>query len=345
MNNPTIKDVASAAGVSASAVSMFLHGKPGISKATQERIAAAIEELGYTPRNGGRRDSDTNFIALLVEKLPLSLSSDLFYAEVAAGIQAEAERLDYHLAISVLNQPQTELPRLVTQPSIAGVIAIGGGDITDSLLHQIAERGLPLVTVDNQSDSDHLNSVVVDNFRGAYQVTQHLIELGHRRIALIRGPEKYKSLTERYHGYCQALHDAGIPLDPTLIQAGLSKGVPRKGHLEMQQLLRLKLIPTAVFAVSDRTALGAIDAIRERGLIVPGDISVAGFDDINPAAYPPPALTTVSTKRYEMGANVMRRLAALINDPNLSPIKQVMYTNLIVRESTAPCRVSLKTSV
>lgn len=331
VGNPTIKDVAKRAGVSPAAVSMYLNNRPGISPTTQERIAVAIEELGYIPRNGAQRSR--SFVGLLVEKLPLSLRGDHFYAEVAEGIQKEAEHLGYNLAISVLSGEPEKLPRLVEERQVAGVLAIGGGDITDALLHAIADKGVPLVTVDNQSMTRPLNSVVVDNFWGAYHVTCHLIELGHRRIAIICGPEKYKSLTERFHGYMMAMYDAGLP---PLIQPPLSKGIPRKGYREMQALLQTEPLPTAVFAVTDRTALGAMDALREHELHVPQDMSIAGFDDMPPDVYTHTPLTSVTSKRFDMGQVAMQRLHALIQDSALPPVKIVMPTQVVIRATTAP---------
>lgn len=335
MSQPTIKEVAERAGVSPSAVSMYLNNRPGLSRATQSRIADAIADLGYTPRTDVRRNPSGGFVGLIVEKLPLSLRGDHFYADVTDGIQHEAEQLGYTLAISVLNEPPVGLPRMVEEQQIAGILGIGGGDVTDDLLHRIADRNIPLVTVDNQSATRILNNVVVDNHRGAYLALRHLIELGHERIAIIRGPEKYKSLTERYQGYVQALYDAGLPLDPVLIQPSISKGIPRKGYLEAQKLLQLNPRPTAIFAVTDRTALGALDAIQEQGLRVPEDISIAGFDDMPPDVYSHRPLTSVTSKRFEMGRVAMQRLHALIADPSLVPIKLVMPTELVVRESTA----------
>lgn len=336
MPSPTLKDVALRAGVSVSTVSMFLNDRPGISLETRDRIAEAIHELGYVPRQRARPNNSNGFVGLLVEKLPLSLRGDHFYADVAEGIQIEAERLGYNLAISVLNEPPSGLPRLVEEQQVAGILALGGGDVTDDLLHRIADRGVPLVTVDNQSWTRPLNNVVVDNHRGAYLATQHLIELGHRHIAIIRGPEKYKSLTERFYGYLQALYDAGIPADPRLIQSSLSKGVPRKGYLEMQQLLKLKPRPTAVFAVTDRTALGALDALQDQDLAVPEDISIAGFDDMPPEAYRHPPLTSVTSDRHAMGIVAMQRLQALIQNPALIPVKITLHTQLVIRASTGP---------
>lgn len=331
---PTITDVAKLSGVSPSAVSMYLNNRPGISKATQVRIASAIDELGYVPRSNDSKNKSKGFIGLLVEKLPTALASDMFYADVASGIQKEAEGLGYSIAVSVINEPIKSLPRLVDEDSVAGLIAIGGGDITDALLQLIVNNNMPVVTVDNQSNLQALNSVTVDNYRGAWLATRHLIELGHQRIAIIRGPQKYKSLTERFHGYLNALVDAGMEIDRNLVQEPLSSGLPNKGYLEMKALLLIDGPPTAVFAVSDRTALGAIQALREAGITVPDDMSIVGFDDMPPYAYPAPALTTVTSERLAMGHIAMQRLHQFINDPALVPISIVMPTQLVIRESS-----------
>ncbi|HWQ15214.1 MAG TPA: LacI family DNA-binding transcriptional regulator [Roseiflexaceae bacterium] len=338
MSARTIKDVADAAGVSPAAVSLFLNDRPGISQATRERIAAAIRSLGYVPRANNRRAASGAFVGMLVERLPLPVHADHFYAGVLQGLQAEAERLGYNLALSVVDPAQGGLPRLIAEQHAAGIVAVGGGDITDALLDRVAEEGVPLVAVDNQSRTRSIDCVVTDNQQGAYALTQHLLALGHRRIAFIQGPAKYKSLGERYQGYCQALREAGLPLDERLVQPAISSGIPRKGYREMQRLLELDPLPTAVFAASDRTAVGALDAIRERGLRVPDDISLAGFDGVALGEYANPPLTTVRTRTYEMGVAAMQRLDALIGGRAVAPMRLVLYTDLVVRQSTAPPR-------
>ncbi|MYD10637.1 MAG: LacI family transcriptional regulator [Chloroflexi bacterium] len=334
MARPTISHVAKRAGVSPSAVSMYLNGRPGLGLETRRRIADAIDELGYVPRASRPRQQATSFIGVLVEKLPKLLTGDIFYADVTSGIQREAEGLGYSIAVSVIDEPTETLPRLVAEGSIEGLLALGGGDITDPLLRLIISSGMPLVTVDNQSDLQPLNSVVVDNYRGAYLATRHLIDMGHRRIAVIQGPRKYKSLTERYHGCLNALIDAGLGVDTELVQRPLSSGVPNKGYREMKALLSRGEPPTAVFAVSDRTALGAIPAIREAGLRVPQDISIVGFDDMPPDVYPAPALTTVTNERLSMGHIAMQRLHSIIKKPHDTPVQVVMPCELVVRESS-----------
>ena len=336
MTKPTITDVARLSEVSPSAVSMYLNNRPGISEETQLRIANAIEELGYVPRNNGVKNKSKGFIGFVVEKLPASLTGDLFYADVASGLQKEAEHLGYNIAISVINEPNDTLPRLVDEDSVVGLIAIGGGDITDELLERIVKNNIPLVAVDNKSTLRPINSIMIDNYHGAYLATQYLIELGHRRIAIIRGPQKYKSLTERFYGYINALVDAEIEIDWNLIQAPLSKGIPNKGFMEMNALLEIDQPPTAIFAVSDRTALGAISAIEEAGLKVPTDISVVGFDDMPPYTYTnKPALTTITSERFEMGRIAMQRLHEIIKEPSLVPINIVMPSQLVIRDSSS----------
>jgi LacI family transcriptional regulator len=155
---------------------------------------------------------------------------------------------------------------------------------------------------------------------------------------MIQGPEKYKPLVERYLGFRQALREAGIPITEALMQPSISRGIPRKGYREMQRLLECDPRPTAVFAVTDRTALGALDAIYERGLRVPEDISLIGFDDIAPGAQARPSLSTIHRPNYEMGVVAMRRLDAVITGQSLIPMKLVLYNDLVARDSTAPPR-------
>lgn len=337
MQLPTIKDVAEQAGVSISAVSLYLNDRAGISQETRKRIAEAIQGLGYQPRTNGRKgrgaaQTTIRYIGLLTEKLPIY--SDHFYADVIHAIQAEAERLGYGLVLGTLDPGKPDLPRVVTEQQMAGHIVIGGGDITDQLIARLAENGVPLLLVDNESFTQELDSVMVDNHRGAYLAAQHLIELGHRRIAIICGPAKYKTLQQRLHGCMAALADANLEIKQQWIQPSISQGQPRKGYLEMQRLLELEERPTAVFAVSDRAAFGALDAIREAGLLVPHDMSLVGFDNVNSSVHTYPPLTTVGADRQAMGIAAMQRMHALVRGETASPVKTMVYMHLVVRQST-----------
>ena len=342
MDVPTMKDVAEEAGVSITAVSLYLNDRAGISQATRKRIAAAIEGVGYQPRANGRKGKAppamaARYIGLLSEQLPIY--SDHFYAEVTHAIQAEAERLGYGLVLGTLDPSKPDLPRVVTEQHTSGHIVIGGGDITDELIARLAESKVPLLLIDNESWLQEIDSVMVDNHRGAYLAAQHLIELGHRRIAVICGPPKYKTLQQRLHGYIAALTDAGIRVEEQYIQPSISQGQPRKGYREMQRLLALDDRPTAVFAVSDRSAFGALDAVREAGLRVPDDISLVGFDNVNSAIHTYPPLTTVGADRQAMGTSAMRRMHDLVRGKTSNPVKTVVYMHLVVRQSTQPPQI------
>jgi LacI family transcriptional regulator len=335
MSRSTIADIAREARVSTTAVSLYLNDKPGLGEATRERIAQVIDKLGYVPR-GQRRGNASALIGLLVEKLPLPLFSDT-YSELVQGLESQARQLGYHTVLTVVDpQDNSGVPSLITEHQVAGLVALGGGDITDELIAPIADLQMPLVLVDNYLLDRAANCVLPDNEMGAYTATRHLIERGHRRIAVIMGPAKYKTLTDRQQGYVRAMMEAGLGPGPELLQPSLSKGVPNKGYREMHALLARPQRPTAVFCVSDRTALGALTAIKEVGLRVPGDIALVGFDDVRESAHTNPPLTTVHMPKQEMGIVAAQRLADLIKHPqaDVPPLKLVLPTYLVIRATS-----------
>jgi LacI family transcriptional regulator len=343
MSQPTIRDVALEAGVSLSAVSLYLNNKPGLSNETRDRIAAAAERVGYVPRGRTRvtpaagSAASTSLIGMLLENLPFPAFSDILYLQVLQGFESEARRRGYHTVITTLDtQDVLQVPAAVIDGQFAGLVALGGGDVSDDFIHSVLATGVPLVLVDNYLLSGEVDCVVPDNEIGAYFATRHLIERGHRRIAAIAGPAKYKTLTDRLQGYLRAMHEAGLGPHPQMIQPSLSHGLPNKGYLEMQALLACPELPTAVFCVSDRTALSALTALNEAGLRVPDDIALVGFDNVPEGGHSTPALTTVHMPKREMGVVAARRLAELIGqgESEPAPLKIVLPTHLVVRAST-----------
>jgi LacI family transcriptional regulator len=336
--NSTIKDVAREAQVSVAAVSLYLNNKPGLSEQTRERIRLVVERLGYVPR---RQKAEINgsrgLIGLLVEKLPLPVFSDLFYAEVVQGIESRARQLGYHTVLAVMDPTENSgIPRVVSERQVEGLIALGGGDLTDQLIVSLAEYQLPVVLVDNYLLEPVVDCVLPDNEMGAYAATQHLLAQGHRRIAIIMGPSKYKSLTDRLQGYVRAMMEAGLASCTDLMQPSLSQGTPNKGYREAQALLQRPERPTAIFCISDRTAFGALAAVKEARLQVPRDIALVGFDNVRDSEYTNPPLTTVQVPKQELGLVAMERLIDLINGQpmNTLPMKLVLPTRLVVRESS-----------
>jgi LacI family transcriptional regulator len=168
-------------------------------------------------------------------------------------------------------------------------------------------------------------------------MTEYLIQLGHRRIGALGGPDKYSSLRDRMRGYHIAMLENGLPLDPSLQPSSVS-GNPRKGYVQMQKLIALPEPPTAVFAVSDRAAFGAMEAIKDAGLVCPDDISVVGIDDVRDSAYSNPSLTTFSVPKYDLGKTAVLFLHNLTQNKSIPIARTVLLGNIRVRQSAAPPR-------
>jgi DNA-binding LacI/PurR family transcriptional regulator len=336
MKRTTIRDVAQEAGVSVASVSLFLNNKPGIGTDTRDSIARAIEKLGYVSR-GRSQPATSRMIGLLMESLPFPVFSSSLYLQVLQGFESVARESDYHTVIvSIDTQDRLVVPKAVAECQYNGLVALGGGDLTDDFLESIVCSGVPMVLVDNYSLNRPMHSVVADYELGSYLAVKHLIERGHRRISIITGAAKYKPLTDRLLGYLRAMIESGHYPEPELICLPISKGFPNKGYREMKALLDLPERPTAVFCVSDRTALNALQAINEAGLRVPEDIALVGFDDVPEAQQTIPPLTTVHDPKWEMGAVAAQLLIDLINGKTSAfpPIRLVLPASLIVRASS-----------
>lgn len=331
----TIRDVAAEANVSVASVSLYLNNRPGLADTTRQRIAEAVGRVGYVPRRPVGTNTEHSFLGLLVERLPLSAFSDMFYGELIHGMEQRARVLGYNIALMVI-EPGGGLPRLLTSGarSLAGVVMLGGGDINRELINEVIQQGYPALLVDNCPGDLRIECVSPDYVAGAYHMTQYLLNRGHRRIAFIQGPSKYPSLVERFRGYCCGLIENGIPVDPALIQPPLSSGVHNKGYREMKALLERRETFDAVFCTTDRTALGALQALQEAGIRVPGDIALAGFDNVSESSHTLPPLTTVNVPKREMGDLACLRLHDLVtrSSPSL-PVKTLLHTSLVVRES------------
>lgn len=336
MSSLTQKDIAREAGVSTASVSLYLNQKPGVSKPVKESIAAAIERVGYTPRRSKKKEG-SNLIGILIEHLGFPAFSDVLYFQVMQGFEQEARHHGYHTVItSIDTSSDLVIPEAIVNGEFAGIVAMGGGDLPDRFLRAIADTGVPVVLVDNYFMNGSITSIVPDNEMGAYSATRHLIEKGYDPIAVITGPSKYKTLTDRLQGFMRAMIEAGRYPQPWQIQSSISKGVPNKGYLEMKALLSRPNPPRAVFCISDRAAFGAYSAIQEAGLQIPGDIALVGFDDVPEGQRANPPLTTIHMPKYEMGIEAARKLVQIISrppEPRDCPVKITLPTYLVERAS------------
>lgn len=348
----TIRDVASAAGVSISTVSLYTQGRTGVSEATAARVAKAIQELGYVPRQSsqqrqefsqlnGRKSngrSRTKLFALLLEEMSLSAFPETLYGAIIKAMETEAKQHGYNMILSVIEQEG--VPQLVADGQIDGVVILGGCPLNDQVALQLQQHQTPLMLLDNYVVGAAIDAIVPDNEWGGYQAIQHLAELGHRRIAIIEGPAKYKTLTDRLWGALRAAHDLAIEITDDYRPTPQSSGQPLKGYRETQSLLALPKPPTAIFAISDKSAFGAMEAIREAGLRIPQDISLIGFDNEVRAEHTTPPLTTLHLPKRQMGVLAIERLLQRIHDPTLPPVRTCLPTSLMIRESTTALTIN-----
>ena len=332
---PNMRDVAERAGVSLSAVSLVANGKPGVAPEKRARVLQAMSALGYIPSGRRHTVAETKVIGLLMESLSLQASNDGFYTRIIAGIEETAYRLGYRTLLHLYRpgvDPISDIRDLMGR-DVDGMVIANDGDITADVIRQIAAIGNPVVLVENYLP-DPIHAVTADNLTAGWIVTKHLIEYGHRRIGALQGPNKYSSLRDRLRGHMVALLDHDIAIDPEL-QPPPTSGDPRKGYLQMRQLLELQEPPTAVFAVSDKSAFGAMEAIKDAGMRIPEDISIVGIDDVAESAYSTPPLTTYYVPKHKLGKLAVGVMHNLLTS-DMPPVKTLLIGQLIERASTAP---------
>lgn len=310
MKRPTIRDVAALAGVSHQTVSRVLNEQENVIRPTRERVLAAIRELGYVPNPSARSLSSNRLHTLGVVTTDIS---DYFFSQAIAGAEAEARRRDFFLIIGSLEEEaqgdERAYLRLMLERRVEGLILAGPTHLEqDWLLHPLAHR-LPVVAITSELALPEVNVVDVDNQRGGRDATIHLIEHGHRAVATITGPLEWRSARERLDGYREALRTRGLEDDSLLVE-NCPDWRLESGREAARRLLDAGPPFTALFAQSDLFALGAISEIRSRGLIVPDDVSVVGYDDIPVAQYLDPPLTTMSQPMRDVGVLAVRLVVA-----------------------------------
>ncbi|MFV0632580.1 LacI family DNA-binding transcriptional regulator [Demequina sp.] len=324
---PRVKmaDVAAKAGVSVATVSKVVNGRYGVAKETVSLVQAVIEEMGYAGNLSASslRMQQTNVLGILVA------SFEPFSAELIKGAAAAAEGSGYELlAHSGGDQHGWERRSLAR---LGGTLIAGAVLVTPTVLD--ARTIIPVVAVDPHYGPNRLPTIDADSFTGAEQATDHLISLGHTRIAFLGGRSELDSAHLREAGYRNAMAEAGIPIDPALVRE--TRYVPDRAAEVTAELLALDERPTAIFAANDVTAIRAVEVAQEHGLRVPEDLSVVGFDDVPEAALATPALSTVRQPMKAMGAEAMRMLLDIIHGVEREPHVR-MSTELVVRGTSAP---------
>jgi len=348
----TIRDIARLAGVSKATVSRVLNKKPDVNPATRERILRLMEEWAFVPSitasrlAGGR----SRVIGILIPSLTWPA-----IPEIMRGVSEVVEHSPYELLLYSITheEDRTEkdqrdvIDRILATKLAAGLLAIFPGQSAEHLT-RLYEQGFPIVMIDDQAKPTSIPWVGAGNRRGSYAATRYLLRMGHRRIAYIKGPSKFLVSHERYQGYCEALNEAGITLDSTLVMEG--DFMPQGGRCCASKLLSMEERPTAIFAANDLMAYGVLAAAQEYGLRVPEDLSLIGFDDIPLSAHTRPALTTVRQPFHSIGQRAIELLLSLLESPR--PVNQDWYPDslqtyasfLSVKQSE-PTRIQLATNL
>ena len=320
MKRPTIRDVAALAGVSHQTVSRVLNDNESVIRSTRERVLTAIRELGYVPNPSARSLSSNRLHTLGVVTSDIS---DYAFSQAIAGAEAEARRRGLFLIIgSVEEEAQGDeraYLRLMLERRVEGLIVAGPTHLErDWLLHPLTHR-MPIVAMaSSEVVAPGVSVVDVDNQRGGRDATVHLVEHGHRAVATITGPLEWRSARERLDGYREALAAHGLAEEPALVEHAPDWSV-ESGREAARRLLDSERPFTALFAQSDLFALGAISELRSRGLDVPGDVSVVGYDDIPVARYLDPPLTTMSQPMREVGALAVRLVVEQLGADGVPP--------------------------
>jgi LacI family transcriptional regulator len=330
---PTIMDVARRAGVSPSTVSRVVNEHPHIRSATRERVRAAMSDLGYVAHASARTlaSGRTRVIGLLAIEVGTS-----FFQAVIAGVDEQVAAFDHDFLLCTTRGRRVKEMEYVARLShgmVDGLVVVLPRGLTDYVERLRAER-FPFVIVDHDAEAPGCNLVNASNRVGTRDAIRHLIGLGHRRIGFVTGTRGVGSAEERLAGYREALAEAGVPWDERLVTDG--DFLEKRGYAGGLALLALDDAPTAIFASADSAAIGVLRAARERGLVVPRDLSVIGFDDIPEASLVTPALTTVLQPMREMGRAAVRLLMGVLREPDRPPTTIVLSTSLVVRDSTAP---------
>jgi LacI family transcriptional regulator len=328
---PTIYDVARLAGVSTATVSRALNGTGKIAPATREAIDAAVEQLGYQPSAAARSlvTKTSQTIALLLPDI-----TNPFYADLVSGIQERVFETGHTMLLCTTEGDaarEEQYLSLLRAKHVDGALVDGLVLPSDRIAHFVRE-GLPIVCLDRDIDSTTVPLVQVDNRLGAKLATEHLLELGHMRIAHVEGAPELGISADRVDGYLAAYHELGLEPDPKLRAVG--SFTEAGGYAATRELLDRAEF-TAVFAANDLSALGVINALVEGGRRVPEDVSVVGFDDLRLARFTTPPLTTVHQPAREIAQRATQLLLELAAGETVTELRHLLPPEFVVRGSTA----------
>jgi LacI family transcriptional regulator, repressor for deo operon, udp, cdd, tsx, nupC, and nupG len=324
-----MSDVAKLANVSTATVSRVLRKPDAVKEETKQKVMRAIEQLNYQPNMLARqfRRTETNIVLVIVPDL-----TNPFFSRVLRGIEHTAVQHGYQVIVGDTEnnvERECEYLDLLRQKQADGVILLTARLDKDHLAELAIQY--PVVLACEYIEGLTIPTVSIDNISSARKATEHLIKLGHKRIAHITGPLNIILSRDRMKGFQQAMINHELKLDPVFIQEGDFSY--ESGYNQMMKFLALENPPTAVFAANDEMAIGVVKAAKANGMKVPEDLAVVGFDNINMSSIFEPSITTVEQPKYKIGEKAMELLIKLINGEDLQKKQTVINDNLIIRNS------------
>jgi len=340
--NVTIKDVARVAGVSPSTVSRVLAGHPNISPKTHDKVRRVLKDLHYHPHAGARSlvTGSSRTIGLITARPTTETFASHFFPEVIRGIGSVLEAEGYNLVLSTSHgeRDQRDACLQMLRSRQADGVILTVSRLGDELIDALVSEGRHFVLIGRPADKEgRLSHPAVpfvnnDNVAAAASAVEHLVSRGHRRIAFITGPTHWVYSYDRYQGYRQGLEEAGVPFDADLALEGYV--TQEDGSRAVERLLALPEPPTAVLAMDDILALGVLETAMRRGLRVPADLAIAGFNASAITSWTRPQLTTIRVPIYDLGAMAARMLVGLLHGIPSRPHQVILPSQIIAREST-----------
>lgn len=326
----TIRDIAKKAKVGVGTVSRVINNEDYVSDAVRDKVLKVIEELGYRPNTIARslKKGKTNIVGLVVPDV-----SNPFFAEIARGVTLAGRKNGYNvILIDTDNKYEFEVDSIeALKASLVDGFILSGVEDDQPYVEKLNGEGIPLVVLDRYYQELDIPTVLIANIKAGYDATKHLLERGHRRIGLIMGPEKLKIVHDRMTGYKNALYEYCITPDDSLIVKGNFS--VESGYKAGKYFAELKEPPTAIFSMNDLMAIGCIRALEAKGLTVPGDMSLIGFDDIMEGSLLSKPLTTMKQPTLEMGELAMNKLLKLLKKGKVEKKIEVLEAELIERHS------------
>jgi len=331
----TLQDIATRLGVSVATVSRALAGYPGVAPTTRQRVLQAAQEMGYHPNVTARRlqKQRTDTIGFIIPTFGPRFS-DPYFSELLAGIGNAAAEQDYDVLVSTCSPDTSDemqaYERFVQGRRVDGMLVVRTRE-HDTRIAYLLEQQFPFVAFGRSHVKDDFCYLDVDGTAGIREATRHLINLGHRHIAIILPPENMMFAHYRWLGFEEAMAEAGLPIEESLVEHG--ELTERSGYEVGRAFLTRGDPPSAIIACNDLMALGVVSAAQGLGLTVGRDVAVIGFDDVSLAAHSHPPLTTVRQPIYEIGQRICRMLIQLIEGEALEERHVILKPQLVVRES------------